>query len=67
MTKSYYEFFCPVKLVAGNAALEHIPYELRTLSSSRPMIITDRGVRGAGLIDHVLGAFAGSGMEVIES
>ena len=66
MTKSYYEFFCPVKLVAGNAALEHIPYELRTLSSSRPMIITDKGVRGAGLIDHVLGAFAESGMDVIE-
>lgn len=53
-------------MVAGNAALEHIPYELRTLSSSRPMIITDKGVRGAGLIDHVLGAFAESGMEVVE-
>jgi alcohol dehydrogenase len=66
MSKAYYEFFCPVKIVAGNAALEHIPYELRTLSASRPMIITDKGVRGAGLIDHVLGAFAESGMDVLE-
>jgi alcohol dehydrogenase len=66
MIKLYYEFFCPVKMVAGNAALEHIPYELRTLSSARPMIITDKGVRGAGLIDHVLGAFAESGMDVVE-
>ncbi|MEE2731291.1 MAG: iron-containing alcohol dehydrogenase [Pseudomonadota bacterium] len=66
MTKSYYEFFCPVKIVAGNAALEHIPHELLTLAASRPMIITDKGVRGAGLIDHVLGAFAESGMDVVE-
>ncbi len=66
MTKAYYEFFCPVKIVAGNAALEHIPYELRTLASTRPMIITDKGVRGAGLIDPVLGAFEESGMDVVE-
>lgn len=66
MSKSYYEFFCPVKVVAGSAALEHIPYELSTLSASRPLIITDKGVRGAGLIDHVLAAFAESGMDVID-
>lgn len=66
MSKSYYEFFCPVKVVAGSAALEHIPYELNTLSASRPLIVTDKGVRGAGLIDHVLAAFAESGMDVID-
>ena len=66
MSKAYYEFFCPVKIVAGNAALEHIPHELRTLAATRPMIITDKGVRGAGLIDHVLNAFAESGMDIIE-
>jgi len=64
MTKAYYEFFCPVKIVAGNAALEHIPYELGTLAATRPMIITDKGVRGAGLIEHVLGAFAESAMDI---
>lgn len=66
MTKSYYEFFCPVKVVAGSAALEHIPYELGNLSASRPLIITDKGVRGAGLIDHVLNAFAESDMDVVD-
>lgn len=66
MSKPYYEFFCPVKVVAGNAALEHIPHELRTLSAQRPMIITDKGVHGAGLIDHVLAAFEDSGMEIVE-
>ncbi len=57
MAKPYYEFFCPVKVIAGHKALEHIPFELETLGSSRPMIITDKGVRGAGLIDHLTGAF----------
>ena len=66
MSKSYYEFFCPVKVVAGSAALEHIPYELGNLSASRPLIITDKGVRGAGLIDHVLNAFAESDMDVVD-
>ena len=40
MAKPYYEFFCPVKVIAGNAALEHIPFELATLGAKRPMIIT---------------------------
>jgi len=31
MAKPYYEFFCPVKVIAGSAALEHIPFELATL------------------------------------
>lgn len=66
MTKSYYEFFCPVKIVAGSAALEHIPYELANLSASRPLIITDKGVRAVGLLDHVLNAFAESDMDVVD-
>ena len=58
MTKSYYEFFCPVKVIAGHAALEHIPFELATLGSKRPMIITDKGVRTNGLLDPIEAAFS---------
>ncbi|WP_339799903.1 iron-containing alcohol dehydrogenase [uncultured Marinobacter sp.] len=52
----YYEFFCPVKVIAGQAALEHLPYELTGLGASKPMIITDKGVRAAGLLDPVISA-----------
>lgn len=45
MAKPYYEFFCPVKVIAGHAALEHIPFELATRGAKRPLIITDKGVR----------------------
>lgn len=59
MSKSYYEFFCPVKIIAGNMALEHIPFELATLQSKRPMVITDKGVVAVGLLKHVERVFEG--------
>lgn len=64
MSKPYYEFFCPVKIIAGHAALEHVPFELNILGVKRPMIITDKGVRGVGLLGHVEAAFAAAGAEI---
>ena len=66
MSNEYFEFFCPVKIIAGNRALEHLPFELKTLGASRPLIITDKGVHGSGLIDHVLGAFEESFVSVVD-
>lgn len=57
MAKPYYEFFCPVKVIAGHAALEHIPFELATLGATRPMIITDKGVRSNNLLVPIEAAF----------
>lgn len=53
MSKSYYEFFCPVKVIAGFKALEHIPFELSSLQATRPLIITDKGVVAVGLLKHI--------------
>ena len=49
MTASYFEFFCPVKIVAGFAALEHLAYELHARGARRPFLLSDQGVRAAGL------------------
>ncbi|WP_180096961.1 MULTISPECIES: iron-containing alcohol dehydrogenase [unclassified Acinetobacter] len=57
MAKPYYEFFCPVKVIAGYAALEHIPFELATLGAKRPLIITDKGVRANNLLAPIEAAF----------
>ncbi|MBR9869649.1 MAG: iron-containing alcohol dehydrogenase [Gammaproteobacteria bacterium] len=65
MTNKYYEFFCPVKVIAGRAALEHIPFELTSLAAKRPMIITDKGVRAAGLLDPVIAACEDSGLDIV--
>ena len=64
MAKPYYEFFCPVKVIAGNAALEHIPFELATLGSKRPMIITDKGVRANNLLAPIEAAFESTDAEI---
>ncbi|WOE31395.1 MULTISPECIES: iron-containing alcohol dehydrogenase [unclassified Acinetobacter] len=58
MAQPYYEFFCPVKIIAGHLALEHIPFELSTLGAKRPMIITDKGVRQHDLLKPIEAAFA---------
>lgn len=60
MSKPFYEFFCPVKIVAGHKALEHIPFELAMLQAQRPLIITDKGVVGVGLLAHIEAAFVGA-------
>ena len=64
MTKPYYEFFCPVKVIAGNAALEHIPFELSTLGAKRPLIITDKGVRANNLLAPIEAAFESTDAEI---
>lgn len=47
----YYEFCCRVKTVAGHKVLEDIPQMLKGMNAEKPLIITDKGVSGAGLMD----------------
>ena len=54
----YYEYFCRVNVFAGHDVLERIPEILDRVGAARPMIVTDHGVAGAGLIDIVIGAMA---------
>lgn len=57
---NYFEYFCPVKIIAGHEELEKIPNVLSRLRASRPMILTDKGVAAAGLVDTLLGAVEGN-------
>lgn len=52
----YYEFCCTVNIVAGHDALEKIPVLLSGMGTGEPMILTDKGVRDAGLVDIVINA-----------
>ena len=58
MLPKYYEFIVPVKIIAGRKALSNLPYELDQLGVKRPLVITDKGVVGAGLLDKVAAALA---------
>lgn len=62
MIPDYYEFYNPVKIVSGDKALDNLPYELDQLGVKRPIIVTDKGVSDAGLVETVKNAFADTDM-----
>ncbi len=64
MIPKYYEFTCPVKILSGRKALANLPYELTQLGASRPLVITDKGIVSAGLLDPVKAAFADSDLDI---
>ena len=59
---SYYEFKLPEKILSGDGALEHIPYELDLLGASRPLLLSDRGLEKVGTVDTVKAALRQGGM-----
>jgi len=64
MLPSYYEFYNSAKIISGKKALDNLPYEIRFFGAERPVIVTDKGVVAAGLIDHVKNAFKSSDMTI---
>lgn len=64
MLPNYYQFYCPVKILSGQLAISNIPFEMTLLGCKRAMIVTDKGVVKAGLIDIVKSAFADSQMKI---
>ncbi len=55
----YFEFHNSVKILAGAGALDKLPAELARQGSRRPLLVGDRGVEAAGLLEIVGRAFAG--------
>ena len=53
MSSQDFKFYNPAKIVSGNQALDSLGYELGQLHAQRILMITDRGVLEAGLIDRV--------------
>jgi alcohol dehydrogenase len=60
----YYEFFNSVKIVSGYKALESMSSELDLLGAKIPIIITDKGVTKAGLVDNVINSFGGTNIKI---
>lgn len=46
----YYEFQNSAKLLSGERALEHIPYELSVRGCKRPMLLSDRVLEKFGAV-----------------
>jgi len=56
------EFECPVKIHCGDRALNHIPFELRAIGASKPLVIGDEAAKGANRMKAVLNAFQDADM-----
>ncbi len=56
---AYFEYGCGVRIVAGHKVLESIPDMLEGLGAYRPMIVTDKGVSGAGLVNVLTSSLGG--------
>ncbi|MEN6474204.1 MAG: iron-containing alcohol dehydrogenase [Syntrophaceae bacterium] len=64
MLPNYYQFFSPIKILSGSKAVSNIPYEMGLLGCKRAMVVTDKGVAGAGLIEIIKSAFADSDRQI---
>ncbi|MDX9769820.1 MAG: iron-containing alcohol dehydrogenase, partial [Tenuifilaceae bacterium] len=63
----YYEYCNRVKVISGHQVLESIPQYLQELKSKNPLIITDKGVSGVGLVDILLQAMGRSDLPVFDN
>lgn len=64
MSADFYEFFSPVKIIAGHKALEHLPHELASLGVRRPLLAADGVLAELGLTDIVVDALRAGGIEL---
>ncbi len=53
----YYEFYASVKILSGDNAIFNIPNELERVGCKSPLIVTDKGIVDAGLIEKIEIAF----------
>ena len=61
---SYFEFVNSAKLLAGDYALENITEEMSLLGSSRPFLLSDKGLEKVGSVKTLLDIFSKSGLKV---
>jgi len=57
MIPPYFEFTNPVRIIAGHKALDNLSFELGQLQAHKPLILTDKGIKNAGLLKYVKDAF----------
>lgn len=60
-----FEFHCPTKIVCGTGALSKIGDEMIGLSISKPLIVTDQGLVGLKIVDHLYAILDAEGIPYI--
>jgi alcohol dehydrogenase class IV len=64
LTDTIFTFSAPNLIKFGKGAISEIDYEVKRLGGSKPLIVTDKGVKNAGILDKVKGVLEDAGLEV---
>lgn len=64
--RDYYEFYHPTKVMFGQGLTEDVGAEAEALGGASAMIITDKGVLEAGLVDKVKNSLENAAIDLIE-
>jgi alcohol dehydrogenase len=62
---SVHLFECPTRVFYGAGAAQEVGARLQELGASRPLLVTDQGLRRAGSVDHVAEHAHGAGVDVV--
>lgn len=65
MLPEYFEFQVPTKVIYGENIVNDLPQELSSFGPRKAFIVTDKGIRKAGLSDRVEKALEGSDINVV--
>jgi alcohol dehydrogenase len=60
----YFKFFNKTRIISGKKALENIPYELQSMDSVKPLVVTDKRSVDEGLAKILIDAYGDSGLVI---
>jgi alcohol dehydrogenase len=60
----YFEFYNKTKISSGRAALENIPFELESMNSVKPLVLTDKKSAKNGVVKAFVKSFYNSGVTI---
>ncbi|WP_027178416.1 iron-containing alcohol dehydrogenase [Maridesulfovibrio bastinii] len=60
-----YGYFIPSVTLIGIGAHKEIPAKIRALGGTKPLLVTDKGITGAGLTKMITDLLASEGMDVV--
>jgi alcohol dehydrogenase len=63
--KDFYQFASPTRVVSGRQLIGSAGFEFAKEGAERALLVTDRVIRGTGLVEKVAGGIVDGGLEVV--
>jgi len=63
--KDFYHFAAPTRVISGRQLIASAGFEFAKEGAERVLVVTDRVIRGTGLVEKVEGGVADGGLEVV--